>query len=97
VPPLLLAAICSTMCAASTCTLTLVDGDIWRSRSNTSSGPHRCWAITMPLARWITGMVAILACSRAYAESCKISRRDRPLWMGDGPPGRERWSVQTAA
>ena len=36
----------------------------------------------MPLACSITGMVLCLACSRANAESCRTSRRDRPrrIW-----------------
>jgi hypothetical protein len=78
----------STICAASTYSLTLVRWEIRRSRSNASSGPHRCWAITMPLACSITGMVPILARSRANAESRKISLRD--------PPRRTRSQVARA-
>ena len=74
-------AICSTRCAARTLILTLARWDARRSRSNASSGPHRFWAITMPLACSITGMVSSLACSRANAESCRTSRWDRPFML----------------
>jgi hypothetical protein len=80
--PLLLAAACSTICAASACNLMLVRWDAWRSRPNASSGPHPRCAIMTPLACSISGMVSCLAASRAYAESCKTCRRDRPsrIW-----------------
>ena len=77
-PVLALVLTCLTICSASTCSLTLVRWDTRRSSSNASSGPHPCWAITMPFACSITGMVLSLARSRANAESPKTSRRDRP-------------------
>ena len=43
-----------------------------------SSGAHPSWAMMMPLACSITAMVPSRARSRAYAESCKTSRRDLP-------------------
>jgi hypothetical protein len=72
----------STICSASTCTLILARWDARRSRSNASSGPHPCWAMMTPLARSITAMVCCRAASRANAEWCRISCRDRPrrIW-----------------
>jgi hypothetical protein len=72
--------ICWTICSARTLTLMLARCEARRSRSNASSGPHLCWAITMPLACSITGMLSSRAWSRANAESCSISRWDRPFW-----------------
>ena len=80
-PPGSGAATCSTIRAARTLTLTLARWDARRSRSNASSGPHRCWAIKMPLACSTTGMLSSLASSRANAESCRISGRDRSFWI----------------
>jgi hypothetical protein len=44
-----------------------------------SSGPHRCWAIKMPLACSITGKDSSLVCIRAKAESRRTSRCGRPV------------------
>ena len=72
-------ATCSTIRAARTLTLTLALCEARRSRSNASSGPHSCWAMRIPLACSITGMVSSLACSRANADSWSFSRWGRPL------------------
>jgi hypothetical protein len=72
-------AICSTIRAARTLTLMFVRWDARRSKSNASSGPHRCWVITMPLACSITGMDSSAACSSPTLASaararCTLSR-----------------------
>jgi len=51
--PSLLEATCLTICAASSCTLTLVALRHLAQQVKRLIGPHRCWSMMMPTVEWL--------------------------------------------
>ena len=67
----------ATIWAARSRTGTFVCWEARRSLSNASDAAQRDWAMMIPLACSITGMVSSRASNRAFSDCCSRSRPSR--------------------